>query len=124
MSKIIAVDFDGTLCRECYPEIGEPNYPLLTLVKEAKKAGAKLILWTCRQDTPERAYVQEAVEWCRKFGLEFDAVNENLTEVKAKWGGDTRKVYCDYYLDDKGVGYHHLLAFDQIVGYLHAYENN
>lgn len=26
MNKIIAVDFDGTLCHGNWPDIGEPNY--------------------------------------------------------------------------------------------------
>lgn len=31
---IIAVDFDGTLCRECYPEIGGAN---ITLIENSLK---------------------------------------------------------------------------------------
>ena len=27
--EIIAVDFDGTLCNDCYPDIGKPNLPLI-----------------------------------------------------------------------------------------------
>ena len=30
--QIIAVDFDGTLCTDCYPEIGVPNLPLISLL--------------------------------------------------------------------------------------------
>ena len=31
--NIIAVDFDGTLCTDCYPEIGEPNDFLIAMLK-------------------------------------------------------------------------------------------
>ena len=46
--EIIAVDFDGTLCSECYPAIGMPNLPLFALLKGARRQGKKVILWTCR----------------------------------------------------------------------------
>lgn len=96
-NKIIAVDFDGTLCENCWPEIGKPNEALIWFLKEHKKEGTKVILWTCR--TGE--LLEKAVEWCREQGLEFDAVNENLPEVIEWMGGDSRKIYADVYIDDK-----------------------
>ena len=45
--QIIAVDFDGTLCFSTWPDTGEPNQPLIDYLKIHKKAGDKLILWTC-----------------------------------------------------------------------------
>lgn len=45
-SKIIAVDFDGTLCENKWPEIGEPKKGVIEYLKERRKNGAKLILWT------------------------------------------------------------------------------
>ena len=72
--EIIAVDFDGTLCSECYPAIGMPNLPLFALLKGERRQGKKVILWTCRCGD----LLEEAVAWCRMFGLEFDAVNENV----------------------------------------------
>lgn len=97
--KIIAVDFDGTLCTDKYPEIGSPARGLINLLKSRKEAGDKLILWTCR--VGER--LQEAVGWCSQSGLEFDAVNENLPEMIEYFGQDTRKIHADVYIDDKAV---------------------
>ena len=96
---IYAVDFDGTLCESVFPGIGEPNIALITHLIKRRKQGNKIILWTCR--VGER--LQEAVDWCRGYGLEFDAVNENLPEMVEKWGGDTRKILADVYIDDKAV---------------------
>ena len=62
--EIIAVDFDGTLCSECYPAIGMPNLPLFALLKGARRQGKKVILWTCRCGD----LLEEAVAWCRMFG--------------------------------------------------------
>lgn len=95
--KIIAVDFDGTLCENKWPEIGEPNLELIRQLKRERAAGAKLILWSCRVDDKLLA----AVNWCGKQGLWFDAINENLPEVIEEFGSDTRKIFAHEYIDDK-----------------------
>lgn len=96
---ILAIDFDGTLCVNRYPEIGEPNEEMITALKTFKSYGDELILWTCRKD--ER--LKEAVEWCKERGLIFDAINENLPRIIEEFGGDTRKVFADYYIDDSNM---------------------
>lgn len=94
---IIAVDFDGTLVQDKYPEIGEPNEKLFELMKLCRESGIKVVLWTCRTDE----YLEQAVEYCKNLGLEFDAVNQNIPEVQKMFGMDTRKVYANMYIDDK-----------------------
>lgn len=96
---IIAIDFDGTLVEDKFPSIGDINTETWNKAIEAKENGAKLILWTCRNNEA----LDSAVEFCAKNGLEFDAVNTNLPETQALYGGDTRKVFADEYWDDKGV---------------------
>ena len=97
-SQIIAVDFDGTLCKNAWPDIGEPNTFLIAyLLNRQQFYGDKLILWTCR--TGER--LQEAVDWCHKRGLKFDAVNDNVPEMVAKFDNDSRKIFADWYIDDR-----------------------
>lgn len=96
---IIAVDFDGTLCEDRYPKIGEPRIALINYVKSQKEAGAKLILWTCR--CGDR--LKEAVNWCKTQGLEFDAINDNLQEYIDKYNNNCRKVFADMYIDDKSI---------------------
>lgn len=56
-------------------------------------------MWTSRAG----ADLENAVEWCRLQGLVFDAVNEPLPEQIKRWGNDTRKIYADYYIDDKNM---------------------
>lgn len=96
---IYAVDFDGTLCESVFPGIGSPNLALISHLAKRRKQGNKVILWTCRIGVQ----LQEAVEWCREHGLEFDSVNENLPEIVEYWGGESRKVFADVYIDDKAV---------------------
>jgi hypothetical protein len=104
-SYVIAVDFDGTLCEYAFPKIGEQKQhhkELLELLVTMRKNGHKLILWTCRGDNEEYPCLSEAVDWCRKQGLEFDAINENIKGTK-KLSGPSPKVLADYYLDDRSL---------------------
>lgn len=48
MAKVIAVDFDGTLCERNFPDIGAPIMSVIEYVKRKKEQGDTLILWTCR----------------------------------------------------------------------------
>ena len=41
MKRTIAVDFDGTLCENRYPKIGEPNTELIRQLNEEQEAGAE-----------------------------------------------------------------------------------
>ena len=72
--KIIAVDFDGTLCYSNWPDLGAPNTALINYLLREKAAGNKLILWTCRAG--------KIVEF---------------------YGNNSRKITCDLYIDDKSV---------------------
>ena len=97
MNKVYAVDFDGTLNTAEYPKLGEPNTELFQFLIKRQQSGDKIILWTCR----EGDLLQEAVIYCRANGLEFDAVNDNIPENKNKYKNNCRKVYADYYIDDR-----------------------
>ena len=65
----------------------------------------------------------EAVEWCKNQGIVFDAVNEPLPEQIARWNNDTRKVYADFYIDDKAVTVETMEAMmDQVVDIVDKYK--
>jgi hydroxymethylpyrimidine pyrophosphatase-like HAD family hydrolase len=97
--EIIAVDFDGCIVEQDYPGIGMPVQATVDAIKAAQGAGAKVVLWTCRQGL----YLDLALAFCEQQGIRFDAVNENLPEVIEFFGGDSRKIYADQYWDDKAV---------------------
>lgn len=97
--QIIAFDFDGTLCTNAYPGIGEPNLRVIEYALTRQREGAILILWTCR--TGER--LREAIEWCRNQGLIFDAVNDNADVVKGVFGDNGRKIFAHLYVDDRSI---------------------
>lgn len=100
---ILAIDFDGTIVSDCFPEIGEPLIFAVESLLKLKQNGNQLILWTCRTDLPERAYLTEAVEFCRALGIEFDAVNDNLPTAPFIEKGNCRKIFADFYIDDKAL---------------------
>lgn len=101
MKKVIAVDFDGTLCTRNWPKIGEPNEQLIGQLTEEQKNGAAIILFTCR----EGKLLREAVSWCKKQGLVFDEVNRNTKERIRAYKGDSRKISADIYVDDRAAAF-------------------
>jgi hydroxymethylpyrimidine pyrophosphatase-like HAD family hydrolase len=95
----IAVDFDGTIVEHEYPEIGKEKLFAFQTLKELEKLGAMLILWTFRTGKE----LDEAVEYCRKNGIKFYAVNKNYPEEIFD-ENVSRKINADIYIDDKNIG--------------------
>lgn len=100
---IIAVDYDGTIDFAGFPKVGKIDKKALNALKHLQNKGVKIILWTCRAGK----YLDDAVECCEQNGFVFDAVNENIDEVK-KAGFESPKVLADYYIDDRGLGMYDL----------------
>lgn len=115
---IYAVDFDNTLAVTRFPEIVEPKAKVVAAVKMLKANGHKIILWTSRTGKD----LEAAVEWCQEQGIVFDAVNGLLPEQIKRWG-DTRKVYADFYIDDKAMTVEALESImDQVVDIVEKYK--
>jgi hydroxymethylpyrimidine pyrophosphatase-like HAD family hydrolase len=95
----IAVDFDGTIVDHEYPQIGKEKLFAFQTLKELEKLGARLILWTFRAGKE----LDEAVEFCKKKGIEFYAINKNYPEEIFD-ETVSRKIDADIYIDDKNVG--------------------
>ena len=71
--------------------------------KQDHKGGQchKLILWSVR----EGKLLEEAVEWCRKRGVEFYAVNKDFPEEDlSKNQSFSRKIKADIWIDDRNIG--------------------
>lgn len=98
-SKVIAVDFDGTIVEHRFPEIGREMLFAFATLKALQQKGHKLILWTIRTGQT----LQDAVEFCRKNGVEFYAVNKNYPEEQMDQG-ISRKLNADIFIDDRNLG--------------------
>lgn len=97
---IIAVDFDGTIVTHDYPKIGkEIPFAIDTLKRLQQNPEYQLIMWSVRKGKE----LEEAVEYCRKRGLEFYAVNKNYPEESDEYP-ESRKLKVDLFLDDRNLG--------------------
>jgi hydroxymethylpyrimidine pyrophosphatase-like HAD family hydrolase len=98
-SKVIAVDFDGTIVEHKHPAIGKEMLFAFATLKALHQKGHKLILWTIRTGS----LLDEAVEFCKKNGVEFYAVNKNYPEEEIN-ERTARKVNADVFIDDRAIG--------------------
>ncbi|WP_019037977.1 BT0820 family HAD-type phosphatase [Psychroflexus tropicus] len=96
---VLAIDFDGTIVDNKYPDIGKPKLFAFETLKKLQKEGFVLILWTYRDG--ER--LQEAVDYCQKNGIEFYAVNKSYPE-EVYTDKISRKINADIFIDDRNIG--------------------
>lgn len=99
LPKIIAVDFDGTLFENAWPDVGAAIEKNINKLKAEQADGAKVILWTNRVG----GALDKAVNFCKEHGIHLDAVNENLPEIVQGFGTDCRKIFANEYWDDHAV---------------------
>lgn len=102
LRKIIGVDFDGTLSNTSgiYPDAGTPIQEVIDYILYEQSQGAYLILITMR----EGEALDTAVTWCRQQGIIFDAINDNLPDMKDFFKNNPRKIFCNEYIDNTNLG--------------------
>lgn len=103
---IIAVDFDGTIVKHDFPDIGKLKPGAKEALQNLHSKGIKIIIWTCR----DGEYLEEMERFLKAEGIPFDAVNENLPSLGFK---TSQKIYADLYIDDRSL----LGAPNQIVSW-------
>lgn len=97
---IIAIDFDGTIVQDRFPDIGEMIPGAKEVINALHADGHRIIIWTSRTGVE----LARAVEWLAKTGIKYHLVNESCPDNTKKYGGrDTRKIYADIYVDDRGL---------------------
>jgi hypothetical protein len=112
----IAIDFAGTIVEHAYPAIGKELLFAFSTLKEMQRAGHNLILWTYRAGKE----LDEAVEHCRKNGIEFYAVNKSYPE-EAMDENTSRKIHADLFIDDRNIG--GFMGWSEIWQMLNNYQN-
>ncbi len=102
-SLLVSIDFDGTIVKHAFPDIGEEQPGAFEVMKKLQAAGHRLMLNTCRENEKKRDYLTEAIAFCKKNGVEFRSVNQNHQddEFRDKVG---RKMYAHVYIDDRNLG--------------------
>lgn len=94
----IAVDFDGTLVENRYPEIGKPILFAFETLLKLQQEGHQLILWTYRSGSK----LEEAVKFCENKGIKFYTVNKSYPEEEYE-PGISRKILADLFIDDRNI---------------------
>ena len=100
INKKLAIDFDGTIVDDAYPAIGKPKTFAFETLKKLQSEGYRLILWTYRSGKS----LEEAVEFCRKNGLEFYAINASYEGEDFYPQSQSRKIDADLFVDDRNLG--------------------
>jgi len=96
-SRIIGIDFDGTIVRHEYPQIGATIFMALETIKELIENGHRIILYTMRSGKE----LEAALKFIRGQGIHLYGINENPSQKE--WT-DSPKVYCHIYIDDANLG--------------------
>ncbi len=109
MSKLVAIDFDGTCVEHCYPLIG-PDIGAVPWLQKLDEMGVKIILWTMRSSRVGRIdkkgreetadTLQEAVDWFAANNIKLWGINKNPDQ---DWS-DSPKAYAHLYVDDAALG--------------------
>ena len=100
----IAVDFDGTIVEEAYPQIGKPiPFAIDVLKKLIYEDYHHVILWTVR----EGALLEEAVQYCRQRGVEFYAVNKLHPDLPDEYC--SRKIAVDIFMIKNNESWHSII---------------
>lgn len=108
--NVIAVDFDGTLAFKSWPLTysSMPNKTLIKWLLKRKEMGDTIILWTCRENFggkwfEDRPYLNEALQFCTRNGFIVETVNKNYDEEDGERELYGRKIFADFYIDDKSI---------------------
>lgn len=97
--QIIAIDFDSTMVKYKYPEVGEPIEDAIETVERLIEAGHRIILYTMRSG--ER--LVQAVEYMEENEIELWGVNENPSQHH--WNKPmSPKIFANLYIDDCSLG--------------------
>lgn len=116
---IIAVDFDGILCENKFPEIGSPNYEVISLVRQLVADGHEVVLWTTRNGKE----LDAAIKWCEGHKLKFCSINEPAPSNEEKYRNvyptQSRKIYADIYIDDHNLEFQcGAYSLDRVIRHL------
>lgn len=102
VDKIAIVDFDGTLCKFAFPDVGpiEPNVKVA--LETLKQAGYTIKIHSCRtatywnQEDERRVHIQLIQDFMKQHKLPYDELIMSITMDKP---------IADVYIDDRAVKY-------------------
>jgi hypothetical protein len=94
---VLAIDFDGTIATESFPEVGSLRKDAAPVIRRFYEEGHYIIINTCRSGK----YQGMAEDFLKEHSIPYHYVNCNLPEIIKEYSSDCRKISADYYIDDK-----------------------
>ena len=97
---MIAVDFDGTLVKDQFPDLGTPFAEGINTVNAMIEKGYEIVIWTARQD------LDHVIVHLKQHGLNTDKVkiNAHADYMLSRYDSQGIKIGASIYIDDRGYG--------------------
>jgi len=107
---MLAVDFDGVICENVWPEKGKPMPGVINALHLLSKK-YRIIIWTCR----EKTHKDDMIKWLSEYEIKYDSINRMPIYsgwpegvFKFIWQSlmdlNSQKVFADMYIDDRNFG--------------------
>ena len=96
----ISIDYDDTIVYQDFPNSGTIKPNAKEVINRLYDEGHHILIWTCRSFDR----LETAKNYLIECGIRFHLMNENLPSNIEKYGGDTRKMSADIYIDDRQLG--------------------
>lgn len=93
----IGLDFDGTVCKHVYPEIGEEVPHAIRVLHRLIQNNIKIVLNTMRSDVT----LEQAVDYLKDRNVALYGINRHPEQDA--WTSSP-KVYAHFYIDDAAIG--------------------
>lgn len=97
---VIAVDFDGTLVKDQFPNLGQPFIEGISTVNAMIEKGYEIVIWTARKE------LKPVIEHLKNHGLNTDKVkiNAHADYMLSRYESQGIKIGASIYIDDRGYG--------------------
>lgn len=95
---VIAVDFDGTLVKDQFPDLGTPFTEGINTVNAMIEKGYEIVIWTARKE------LKSVIEHLKNHGLNTDKVkiNTHADYMLKRYDSQGIKIGASIYIDDRG----------------------
>jgi hypothetical protein len=102
--NLIAIDFDGTIVEEAFPELGALKPHAKRVIQRIRREGGRIAIWTARNKR-----FDEAIQtFLNENDIPFDVYNDHFPENKEKYNWTAElgspKIFAEIYIDDRGYG--------------------
>lgn len=94
---ILAIDFDGTCCDDCWPSVGTIKPGLAEALMQLKDI-FQIVIYSCRTNLSllgRDRYTSDMVDFLKLNNVYYDKIDD----------GRQGKIFADIYIDNKAVSF-------------------